>query len=57
MVEKIREASFFVLMPVVIVAILYGFYYAGKTVSYKMFYEDMVEQSIRDNVIKSCIRK
>jgi hypothetical protein len=32
------------------IAIIYGCYWVAKTVSYKIFYEDMVKQTIREMV-------
>ena len=38
-------------------SIVYGVYWIGKTVSYSVFYEDMVEQTVKDMVKKSCIEE
>jgi FtsZ-interacting cell division protein ZipA len=35
---------------VCIIAIIYGAYWIAKTVSYQVFYEDMVKQTVRDMV-------
>jgi len=36
---------------------IYGVYWVAKTVSYKVFYEDMVLESIKQTVTKSCIKE
>lgn len=40
----------------VLCVLTYGLYYVGKTVSYSIFYEDMVEQTIQEQVKQSCIK-
>lgn len=35
---------------VIIVFFIYGVYWVGKTVSYKIFYEDMVKKTVREMV-------
>jgi hypothetical protein len=34
---------------------IYGCYWVVKTVSYTIFYEDMVEQTIKETVKQSCL--
>ena len=36
--------------------LVYGFYWIGKTVSYKIFYEDMVQQTIVEMVDTKALR-
>ncbi len=38
------------------VGIIYGGYYIAKTVSYTIFYEGMVIESIKETVKPSCIK-
>ena len=35
---------------------IYGMYWAGKYVSYYLFYADMVEQTVRDMVIEGSLK-
>lgn len=37
-------------------AIIYGTYWVGKTVSYSIFYEDMVQGTIKELVKTKCIK-
>jgi hypothetical protein len=36
--------------------IVYGVYYLGKNISYSLFYEDMVTQTITENVKMECLK-
>ena len=38
-------------------ASLYGVYWLTKTISYQIFYEDMVEQTVKDMVKPECLIK
>ena len=35
---------------------IYGSYWVAKTVSYNIFYEDMITESIKENVKASCLK-
>lgn len=41
----------------ILMSIVYGFYWVAKTVSYSIFYEDMVKQTIIDMVNKGALKK
>lgn len=45
-----------ILGVVLLGAVTYGGYWVAKNVSYAVFYEDMVEDTIKENVKKSCLR-
>ena len=45
----------YLLMIVVVLGFVYGGYWVAKTVSYKIFYKDMVIQTIHDNVRQDCL--
>ena len=40
----------FVLGMVIVLTVIYGMYWVTKTVSYKFFYEDMVERTVTQMV-------
>lgn len=39
------------------VGVVYGMYYVGKAVSYNIFYESMVVDSINEHVKEKCINR
>ena len=51
-----KDLALVILGAVVFCSIIYGMYWIGKTVSYSLFYEDMVQQSIHETVKKECLR-
>lgn len=42
---------------VLICALIYGCYWVAKTVSYSIFYEDMVQETVREMVNPEYLRK
>jgi FtsZ-interacting cell division protein ZipA len=42
---------------VCIIAIIYGAYWIVKTVSYQVFYKEMVEQTMRNMVKPECLKR
>jgi hypothetical protein len=51
-----KDFLVFALLMALGVFVLYGSYWVCKNVSYAIFYEDMVIQSITETVKKTCIR-
>jgi len=41
----------------VLIGVIYGCYYVGKNVSYSLFYEDMVIDTIKETVVTSALKK
>ena len=54
--KTIKEVIMYIVGLIVVCAFVYGLYYVGKTVSYSIFYEDMVEQTIQEQVQKKCLK-
>jgi len=40
-----------------LIAVVYGSYYIAKNVSYSMFYEDLVLETISEKVQKKCLNE
>jgi hypothetical protein len=40
---------------VLLTTVIYGSYWVAKTVSYSVFYEDMVKQTIQQKVKQNCL--
>lgn len=52
---KPGEFAVGMVLALVVVLFCYSVYYIGKTVSYKLAYEDMVQETIQLQVKKSCL--
>lgn len=46
----------YVLLAVLFCGFVYGSYWVAKTVSYNIFYEDMVIETVKEQVKESCIQ-
>ncbi len=52
--KKLLKDAF--LIMVVGLSVIYGLYWIGKTVSYKVFYEDMVQETIKEEILPKCLK-
>ena len=48
--ENMKQAGLFIVGVIVFFLFTYGCYWALKTVSYTIFYEDMVRETVREMV-------
>jgi len=50
--DKMTLKGFIALLAIIVISILaiYGFYWIAKTLSYTIFYEDMVRETVREMV-------
>lgn len=54
--KDLRDYLLIIAALVIFCAVIYGFYYIGKAVSYSFFYEDMVQDSIEELVKGGCLK-
>jgi len=54
--KEIKALLMAIIGLIISLAVLYGMYWVIKTVSYQIFYEDMVVDSIKETVIQECIK-
>jgi len=54
--KKLSEIGIVIGIIVIILAFAYGCYWVGKSLSYSIFYEDMVVQTIRETVKPECLK-
>ena len=51
-----KDIMFGLIGLVLALSILYGLYWVAKTVSYEIFYEDMVQETVRELVKEEYLR-
>jgi len=51
-----KDAISVVIGLTLFIGLVYGMYWVGKAVSYSLFYEDMVTQTVIENVKANCLK-
>ena len=56
-ISKTSEIGIIIGLVVILLAFIYGCYWVGKSLSYTIFYEDMVVQTIRETVMPEFLKE
>ena len=55
--SSVRAWGYSIAILIIVLSILYGCYWVTKTISYKIFYEDMVIETITETINSKYLQK
>lgn len=55
--KTVKSALLIIPIVGIVIFLIYGFYWAGKNISYNFFYESLVKETINETVKQSCLIK